>query len=74
MSAAAPTKQSAKATPLEVWLERVEARALLVSHKDMTLVEAVDVLQESAVRQGLVKEFGQDQVQRFLSEAFREVV
>jgi hypothetical protein len=62
--------QSTKATPLEIWIERVEARALLVANSQMDLIEAVDGLQAAAEVQGLVAQFGQDEIQWILSEAF----
>jgi hypothetical protein len=40
---------------------------------DYSLHEAVDVLQRDAVRDGLVDELGQDEVQRIISEAFAAV-
>lgn len=70
---AAATNQRQRASPFEIWLELVEARALLVSHGDLPLIEAIDGLQEIAVRQRLVKTLGQDRIQQILCEAFREV-
>jgi hypothetical protein len=70
MSAAAINQAAAKATALEVWTERVEARALLVANSQMDLIEAVDVLWAAAERAGLVKRFGADEVQRILAESF----
>jgi hypothetical protein len=65
-----PDHQKTRASPLVVWLERVEARALLVSHGDMDLQTAVDGLQEVAAAQGLVKALGQDQIQQLMAESF----
>jgi hypothetical protein len=79
-AAAAIAPQSAKPDPLregthasrllEVFRERAEARCLLVSNGLMTLQDAVDGLQETAVAQGLLKQYGQDAIQRILSESF----
>jgi hypothetical protein len=59
-----------KPAPIEVFRARCEARAMLVSNGLMTLQDSVDGLQESAAAQGLVKQYGQDAVQRILSESF----
>jgi hypothetical protein len=71
MTAAAATNQHQSAKLLEIFRERCEARCLLVSNGLMTLQDAVDGLQEAAAAQGLLKEFGgQDVVQQILSESF----
>jgi hypothetical protein len=62
--------QSAKASPIEIFRERCEARCLLVSNGLMTLQDAVDGLQEAAAAQGLLKRYGQDEIQRILAESF----
>jgi hypothetical protein len=62
--------QTAKPDPLEVFRARCEARCLLVSNGVMTLQDAVDGMQEAAAAQGLIKRFGQDEIQQILSEAF----
>jgi hypothetical protein len=62
--------QTAKLDALVVFRERAEARAVLVSNGLMPLIEAVDGLQESAAAQGLLKQYGQDEIQQILSEAF----
>ena len=49
---------------------RAEARALLYYAAELTLHEAVDALQESAVASGLVAEIGQDAVQQVIADAF----
>jgi hypothetical protein len=69
-SAAIDRHQSANASPIVVFRERAEARAVLVANGLMTLIEAVDGLQESAAAQGLLKEFGQDRIQEILSQSF----
>jgi hypothetical protein len=55
---------------LVVFRERCEARCLLVSNGLMTLQDAVDGMQEVAAAQGLLKQYGQDQIQRVLAESF----
>ena len=60
--------ESAKA--LQIFRERAEARCLLVANGLMTLQDAVDGLQESAVAQGLLKQFGQDEIQEIMAESF----
>lgn len=62
--------QSAKASPIVVFRERAEARATLVANGLMTLIEAVDGLQEAAAAQGLVAKYGQDRIQEILAESF----
>jgi hypothetical protein len=62
--------QSAKPDPLVVFLARCEARAHLVANGLHSLQDSVDVLQESAVAQGLVATHGQDRIQEILAEAF----
>jgi hypothetical protein len=57
--------------PVDVFLERAEARAYLWSIGDLDLHEAVDVLQADAERDGLVEHIGQDGVQKIIAEAFR---
>jgi hypothetical protein len=69
-AAAAINHQSAKPDPLDVFLARAEARAHLVAAGLYTLQESVDTLQESAAAQGLLKQYGQDEIQRILSESF----
>ncbi len=62
--------RAAPASALEIFRERCEARAMLVANGLMTLQDAVDELQEVAVAQGLLKQFGQDEIQRVLAESF----
>jgi len=69
-AAAAIDSQNVKASPLEIFRERAEARCLLVHNGLMDLQTAVDGLQESAVAQGLVATHGQDAVQQILAESF----
>jgi hypothetical protein len=67
---AAPAISEARVDPLDVFIERAEARAYLWSIGELTLHEAVDKLQADAVRDGLVDELGQDCVQQIISAAF----
>jgi hypothetical protein len=62
--------QNATASPIVVFRERCEARAMLVGNGLMTLIEAIDGLQAAAETQGLVARYGQDEIQQVLSEAF----
>jgi hypothetical protein len=62
-----------KPSPLEAFEACAEARALLFARGVFDLHEAVDELQDHAVRRGLVDEIGQDAVQHIMSEAFRPV-
>jgi hypothetical protein len=60
------------ADPLEVLEARCWARAWLWASCDiLDLLDAVDGLQEFAVRCGLVDTIGQDAVQSMISDAFR---
>jgi hypothetical protein len=72
-AAAAIDHESAKASPIVVFRERAEARAMLVANGLMPLIEAVDGLQESAAALGLLKRYGQDEIQRIMGESFRLV-
>jgi hypothetical protein len=56
--------------PVDAFIERAEARGLLWSLGEYTLIEAVDVLQADAERDGLLELIGQDRVQEILSTAF----
>jgi hypothetical protein len=56
-----------------VFTVRAAARALLWQVGELDLHQAADELQAAAVASGLVAEFGQDEVQRLLAEAFRKV-
>jgi hypothetical protein len=69
-AAAVIDHQSARPDPLDVFRERCEARAMLVSNGIMPLIEAVDGMQEVAVSQRLVATHGQDAIQQILSESF----
>jgi hypothetical protein len=69
-AAAIERHQSAKTSPIEIFRERCEARAVLVANGMMTLQDAVDGLWAAAERDGLVKAFGADEVQSVLAESF----
>ena len=70
MTAAAAINHRQSAKLFEIFRERAEARATLVANGLMTLIEAVDTLQAAAERDGLVAQYGQDEIQQILSEAF----
>ena len=58
-------RRSAKApTALDVFWARCEARAHLYAVGEFDLHDAIEVMQEHAVRHGLVDAFGQGAVQR----------
>ncbi len=46
------------------------ARVAAVRSGKMQLVDAVDALQTVAEQEGLIREFGQDEIQRIMSEVF----
>jgi hypothetical protein len=61
------------ADPIKVLEARAQARAYLWAHCEiLDLIEAVDPLQDYAVRSGLVDTIGQDAVQAILAAAFQE--
>jgi hypothetical protein len=66
-------RRSPFADPVEVFRARCEARAMLYAAGEYDLHDAVDVLQESAVKLGLVESIGQYAVQRIMAEAFAKV-
>jgi hypothetical protein len=70
MTAVAPIAEK-RVDPLEAYIERARARALLWAESEIdTIPAAVDPLQEFAERCGLVAEIGQDAVQKILGLAF----
>jgi hypothetical protein len=71
MSAAALARRTVD--PVAVFTARAEARTLLWHYGALDLHEAVDVLQQDAVRDGLVDEIGQDAVQEIMAAAFNRV-
>jgi hypothetical protein len=64
------TLSNAKASPLEIFRERAEAKVLLIANGYEELQSAVDELWAVAERDGLVKALGADEVQWILSESF----
>ena len=58
---------------VDVFRLRAWARAHLYREGELDLIEAVDELQAAAERDGLVRDLGQDAVQRMIAEAFRPV-
>jgi hypothetical protein len=56
--------------PLDVFRERCEARAYLVSIGDLELCDAVDGLQADAEFDGLIDQFGQEAIQQIMAIAF----
>ena len=67
MTAAAAIK---RINLLDAFIERAKGRAYLWSIGELTLHEAVDVLQADAERDGLIEQIGQDQIQKILGECF----
>jgi hypothetical protein len=59
--------------PLVAFAARCEAKAYLVTALEISKIEAVDALQESAVRTGLVEQIGQDLVQLIMARDFAGV-
>jgi hypothetical protein len=55
---------------LVAFRKRCMARVAAVRSGKMQLIDAVDALQTVAKQEGLIREFGQDEVQRILSEVF----
>jgi hypothetical protein len=64
-------KHTTAPAPRDVLELRAWARAYLYSIGELTLHEAVDILQRDAQRSGLVRLIGQDAVQQILADAFR---
>lgn len=58
---------------LSTFLERCEARAILVMNYQMGLQEAVDGLWDAAVAYGLIDRLGTDAVQAILARAFEHI-
>jgi hypothetical protein len=63
-------REELRVDPLDAFKLRAEARAYLWVAGEYDLHEAVDVLQATAVRDGLVDRIGQDAVQEILAAAF----
>jgi hypothetical protein len=71
---AAARAPSHRPSPLEVFIARAEARALLWQAGEIDWHTAIDVLQAAAVTSGLVAEIGQDRVQEIMAKAFEAVI
>jgi hypothetical protein len=56
---------------LAVFRERCGAQALMVAEGMLALQDAVDTLQQAAIAQELVDHFGQDEIQRYMADAFK---
>jgi len=69
-SATIDDHESAKPEAILVFRERAEAKAVLIANGYQDLQSAVDELWHAAERDGLVKTFGADEVQRVLAESF----
>jgi hypothetical protein len=65
-----PIADAARRVLLPIFLERCEARAILVAECAMNLRDAVDGLQEAAGAYGLIEAMGQEVVQEIMAEAF----
>jgi hypothetical protein len=63
-------KHTTAPSPREVLELRAWARAYLYAIGELTLHDAVDVLQRDAQRDGLVRQIGQDGVQKIISKNF----
>ena len=64
-------KHTPAPSPLDVLELRAWARAYLYAIGELTLHEAVDILQRDAQRDGLVRLIGQDGVQQIIADAFQ---
>jgi hypothetical protein len=69
-----PARLDRRSFAIDAFSLRAEARAFLVAAGEMTLHDAVDGLQETAVDNGLVEQIGQDAVQAIMADASRGVV
>jgi hypothetical protein len=67
---ATTVRPAARVDPVEVFKARCEARALLVYACELDPHDAVDVLQDAAMANGLVDTIGQDAVQQMIAAAF----
>jgi hypothetical protein len=64
-------KHTTAPSPRDVLELRAWARAYLYAIGELTLHQAVDVLQHDAQRDGLVRLIGQDAVQQIIAVAFQ---
>ena len=70
MTAVATIATETRPAPVDIFRERCEAQAYLVEIGELSLHQAVDVLQSDAARDGLVDQLGQDGVQAIMADAF----
>jgi hypothetical protein len=63
-------KDDLKLDPVEIFIARAKAKALLWTNGELSLHDAVDELWAAAVNAALVDEFGADQVQELLAQIF----
>jgi hypothetical protein len=73
MTEVARQVSNAPVPALDAFRLRAECRAILVGACLMDFHEAIDGLQAAAIRDGLVKEIGQDAVQAMIADAFTRV-
>lgn len=73
MSASTAEQLERRVDPLLCFVARAEARALLWQAGEFDKPEAVDELQATAERDGLVELIGQDRVQGILAQFFGAV-
>ena len=65
-----PPSLSGRLSPAAAFRERAEARAILWRTGELALHDAVDVLQDDAVRIGLVAEIADSAAQAIMADAF----
>lgn len=70
---ASVSQRSAKVPTVDAFRARCEARAWLVAEGELTLPDAVDELQASAMASGIVDAIGQDCVQMIMADAFAKM-
>jgi hypothetical protein len=72
VASATDVSNSARPSALENFVIRSWARAYLYGNGELSLHEAVDVLQQQAESSGLVKHLGQDVVQALMAVEFAD--
>lgn len=70
MTAVAYVATETRPDPVDIFRARCEARAILVEAGELAFLDAVDGLQQAAVRDGLVDKLGQNAIQRIMADAF----
>jgi hypothetical protein len=70
----ASEKDRKKPCVIEIFKARCEARGVLYAAGEIDLHAAVDVLQEHAIKNGVVAALGQDAVQRLMADALEMVL